>query len=430
MYLGAKDLPISNYENKIRKSYRKKMQYHFPNIRHMRVFLEVADSGSVSVAAQRCNLSQPAATQAIKQLETRFNTSLLARRRKRITLSNCGTLFSVRARVAMRHLNEGAEAALRIAGNKTRSQSTFALSTTSAQLRSLMSLANTGSFSVSARTLERSQPTVHRTARNLEAIAGVPFFKATSSGVRLTPAAEVFVKSTKLAWSELKQAEQEINLELGQECSTLVLGSLPLARTLIVPKAIHAMVSTIDGVQIQVVEGRYAELLKSLREGEIDCMIGALRHPVPADDVTQEMLFSDPLSIIAHSNHPLAGKPNLRLEDTLSYPWIAPPRNTPAGQYLFDTLRIQDRPQTPVRAVSSSMAILRGVLEEGDYVSIVSRHQIKIDEELGSIATLDIPLKGHTREIGLTYRLDWRPTKTQAKFIQYLRKFSSLAIQE
>ena len=179
-----------------------------------------------------------------------------------------------------------------------------------------------------------------------------------------------------------------------------------------------------------MVEGRYAELFKSLREGEIDCMIGALRHPAPADDVTQEMLFSDSLSIIAHSNHPLAGKPNLRLEDTLSFPWMAPPRNTPAGQYLFDTLRIQDRPQTPVRAVSSSMAILRGVLAEGDYVSIVSRQQIKIDEELGSIATLDIPLEGHTREIGLTYRLDWRPTETQAKFIQYLRKFSSLAIQK
>ena len=96
------------------------MKYRFPNIRHMRVFLETADCGSVSVAAQRCNLSQPAATQAIKQLETQFNTSLLTRRRKRITLSVCGTLFSVRARVAMHHLNEGAEAALRVAGNKTR----------------------------------------------------------------------------------------------------------------------------------------------------------------------------------------------------------------------------------------------------------------------------------------------------------------------
>jgi len=406
------------------------MKYSFPNIRHMRVLLEAADSGSVSVAAQRCNLSQPAATQAIKKLETQFNTSLLTGRRKRITLSVCGALFSVRARVAMHHLNEGAEAALRVAGNKTRSRSTFALSTTSAQLRSLMSLANTGSFSVSARTLKRSQPTIHRTARNLEAVAGVPFFVASSSGVRLTPAAEAFVKGAKLAWSELQQAKQEINVELGQGSSTFVLGSLPLARTLIVPKAIHAMVSTIDGVQIQVVEGRYAELLRSLREGEIDCMIGALRHPAPADDVTQEMLFSDSLSIIAHSNHPLAGKPNLCLEDTLSYPWMAPPRDTPAGQYLFDTLRIQDRPQTPVRAVSSSMAILRGVLAEGNYVSIVSRHQIQIDEEFGSIARLDIPLEGHTREIGLTYRSCWRPTKTQEKFIQYLRKFSSPAFQE
>jgi DNA-binding transcriptional LysR family regulator len=186
------------------------------------------------------------------------------------------------------------------------------------------------------------------------------------------------------------------------------------------------MVSNLNGFQVRVVDGRYAELLRSLREGDIDCLIGALRHPTPADDVQQEILFSDALCIVAHPRHPLAGKSNLKLEDTLTYPWIAPPAETPAGQYLFDTLRIQDRPETPVRAVSSSMAILRGVLAEGAYVSIVSRHQIQIDEQLGSIAALDVPLTGHIRNIGLTYRVGWRPTKTQAQFIEHLRKFSVL----
>lgn len=402
------------------------MQHDFPNIRHMRVFLETADSGSVSVAAKKCNLSQPAATQAIKQLEARFNTALCIRRPKEITLSTCGALFSVRAQEALRHLREGAQAALRVAGTKVRTSPGFEHSVTPAQLRSLIAIASAGSFSVAARMLELSQPTVHRTARSLESVAGIPFFMTRSSGVRLTPSAEAFVLGAKLAQSELQQAAEEISLELGQESGRFVLGSLPLARTLIVPKAIHAMVSTVDGFQVRVVEGRYTELLRSLREGDIDCLIGALRHPTPAEDIHQEFMFSDALCLVAHPNHPLAAKPGLSLEDTLAFPWIAPPKDTPAGQYLFETLRLQDRPETPVRAVSSSMAILRGVLAEGPYISVVSRHQIKVDEDLGAIAALKVPLRGHVRDIGLTYRVGWRPTKTQEQFIGFLRQFGAL----
>lgn len=406
------------------------MRGDLPNIRHMRVFLEAAQSGSISIAAARCNLSQPAATQAIARLETDLGTPLLIRKRQQSALTSSGTVFAHRATEALRHMRQGAKSALRAAGEKARRRPTFELSVTASQLRNLVAIANAGSFTVAAHNLGLSQPTVHRTARSLEAIIGVPLFVARHSGVRLTPAAEALVLGTKLAQTEIRQGLEEISRELGNELSTFVLGSLPLARTTIVPKAIHAMVSEVEGFQIRVVEGRYAELLRSLREGDIDCLIGALRHPIPAEDIVQDLLFRDALTIVAHPNHPLAKRQNLQLEETLNFPWIAPPRETPAGQYLFETLRIQDRAVTPVRVVSSSMAILRGVLAEGPYVSVVSGHQISTDKQLGVIAELDVPLSGHMRDIGLTHRQDWRPTETQALFIKHLRKFATLAPQE
>ncbi|WP_375266968.1 LysR family transcriptional regulator [Planktotalea sp.] len=404
------------------------MQRGFPNIRHMRVFLETARSGSVSLAAARCHLSQPAATQAIKQLETTIGTPLLVRSHKQAVPTTCGALFEQRAANAIRHLKEGASAARRETGLKA--SASFEMSVTAAQLRNLIAIANAGSFTVAAKALDLSQPTVHRTARSLEAIAGTPFFIARSSGVRLTPAAEAFVRGAKLAQTEIQQSFEEISRELGSERGTFVLGSLPLARTTIVPQAIHAMVSSFDGFQIRVLEGRYTQLIRSLREGDIDCLIGALRDPAPADDIEQEPLFNDALAIVAHPNHPLANKSNLQIEDTLSYPWIAPPKDTPAGQYLFETLRIEERPNTPVRVVSSSMAVLRGVLAQGPYISVVSRHQIKVDENLGVIRTLDVPLHGDMRAIGLTYRNDWKPTQTQSMFIDYLRQFSAIDTQD
>ena len=402
------------------------MQGDFPNIRHMRILLETARTGSVSKAAVLCHLSQPAATQAISRLEADIGAELLVRKRKRAALTVCGRIFAERAAKALSHLKDGAQAVLRESKKKTPRRQQFEQYVTASQLRILIAIANAGSFSVAANFLGLSQPTVHRTARSLEALIGVPLFIARSSGVRLTPSAEAFVFGAKLAQSEIRQCVEEISRELGQERGTFVLGSLPLARTTVVPKAIHAMVSTVNGFQVQVIEGRYAELLRSLREGNLDCLIGALRNPAPAEDIEQELLFRDALAIVAHPNHSLAGRTHLSLDETLDFPWIAPPKETPAGQYLFETLRIQDLPQTPVRVVSSSMAILRGVLAEGPYLSVVSRHQINVDAALGVIATLDVPLEGHIRDIGLTYRRGWQPTESQSKFINFLRKYGTI----
>ncbi|PSL18931.1 LysR family transcriptional regulator [Shimia abyssi] len=403
------------------------MQNGFPNIRHMRVFLEAAATGSVSHAAERCHLSQPAATQAITRLESDLGAALLIRRRQQFSLTECGIAFQKRATSALAHLETGARAALRAAGATRRRRPSFERAVTAAQLRTLIAIANSGSFTVAARNLDLSQPTVHRAARSLEAQAEMTFFTARPSGVALTPAAESFVLGAKLAQAEIRQGIEEISRAQGKDKGTFLLGSLPLARTTIVPRAIHAMVSDNDGIQIRVIDGRYLELLRSLREGDLDCLIGALRDPPPADDVHQEFLFRDALAIVAHPSHPLAQRPSATLQDTLAYPWIAPPRETPGGQFLFETLRIEDREQTPVRIVSSSMVMLRSILAEGPYVSVVSRHQISVDENLGMITPLNIPLTGHHRDIGLTYRKGWHPTKTQAQFIEFLQKFSTVS---
>lgn len=395
-----------------------------PNLRHMRVFVETARSGSVSKAAQACLLSQPAATQAIARLEAEVGTPLLHRQARRFAPTPAGALFAPRVEAAQEHLHQGARAALRGAGAR---RVAFDRMVTSAQIRALVAVAGSGSFTIAARDLGLAQPTIHRAARMLEEIAGVPFFTTTATGVELTAAAQAFTLGAKLAQAEIRQGFEEIGHLQGDDRGTFTLGSLPLARTSIVPQATHALIVATVGVQVRVVDGRYGELLRSLREGDLDCLIGALRNPVPAEDVVQEPLFEDELSIVAHPKHPLAGRRAIPIEDTLAYPWVAPPRDTPAGTYLYETLRIQDRPRTPVRVVSSSLVMLRGILAQGSYISIVSRHQISTELADGRLAVLDVPLTNTRRTIGLTYRTSWRPTQTQSRFLDLLRHFSPKA---
>ncbi|MWD29854.1 LysR family transcriptional regulator, partial [Aquicoccus sp. SCR17] len=78
----------------------------------MRIFQEAVRSGSVSIAAGRCHLSQPAATQGIARLEADLGTPLLVRRTRVLTPTPAGQLFARRVTAALGHLAAGARAAL------------------------------------------------------------------------------------------------------------------------------------------------------------------------------------------------------------------------------------------------------------------------------------------------------------------------------
>lgn len=399
------------------------MQRDFPNLRHLRAFMEVAGAGGISAAAHRVHLSQPAVTQAIAGLEKRFGAHLLERRPEGMFLTSEGEVVLVRVRRMFELLADGEARAARLAARRDgKPTAGFHTRVTAAQLRALIAIRRAGSFSLAARTLGISQPSVHRAGRDLERLSGLRLFLSGRRGVELTPQAEALARAVKLAEAELNQGLDDLTRLRGQDTTRINLGSMPLSRSEILPAACDALLKDAAGVQIRLVDAPYAELLRQLRYGELDALIGALRDPAPTDDVVQEPLFEDVLAVMARPGHPLGGRSGLTLADTLAYPWIAPPKDTPAGNYLFRTLGIGEMDRTPVRVVSSSMVLVRGLLARGDYLTLLSPRQAAIEIAQGLMVALDIELPGSTRPIGLTTRAGWMATPTQARFLDLLRQ--------
>jgi len=390
----------------------------FPNIRHLRAFCEVARHRGISAAADAVFLSQPAITQAISKLETLLGVALFDRLTDGMSLTKPGVMFKFRVDRMLEQLELGfAEASRLQPGKSTRADRQV----TAAQLRALIALAEARNFTIAARDIGISQPSIHRAGRSLEKLVGFQLFRTASQGIELTEAAERLARRARLAASEMRQAFFEIAAYRGRDSTEIVVGSMPLARTRILPQAMHQILQHQSGIQLRTIEGPYSELLRSLRYGESDFLIGALRDPVPTNDVVQERLFDDLLAIVVRRGHPLCMRADISLTDTVEYPWIAPPKATPAGSYLYQTLRISDMVATPVKVVSSSLVLVRGLLLEGDYVTIISHHQVRHDLESGSLVTLPITLPDSSRAIGLTTRKGWQPTPTQAKFIDSVK---------
>ncbi|PIE13214.1 MAG: LysR family transcriptional regulator [Rhodobacterales bacterium] len=400
-----------------------------PHIRYLYVVNEVYRLGRISAAAEVVHLSQPAATQSLARVEEALGIALFERHPKGMVPTLAGTRFHPRLSRILNHFRQGDSMARKRAARGTsgrrggtRALKTFHRFCSPVQLRALLAIETNGSFSQAAFELGVSQPGVHRAMRELASLAGFDLFEQTRGGVVLTSAAETFAHQVRLAISEFRQAVYEVNETLGQDVTTINVGSLPLSRATLLPIAIDALLGEIGaGVQVNCFDARYHTLLRDLRFGALDFIIGALRDPLPANDVSQEKLFTDQLAIVTAPGHPLVARDMVTLEDTVHYPWIAPPRETPSGTYLFDRLKLEDRPDTPVRIVSSSLVMMRALMAQGNYVSIASRRQIAGDLRAGTLARLPIDLPGSGRAIGLTFRTGWVPTPIQKRLLDILR---------
>ena len=64
-----------------------------PELRLIRYFVAVAETGNITQAAERLHISQPSLSAAIKQLESQLGVELLARHGRRITITPAGELL-------------------------------------------------------------------------------------------------------------------------------------------------------------------------------------------------------------------------------------------------------------------------------------------------------------------------------------------------
>ena len=65
-------------------------------IRHLKIFIAVAETGKMSLAAEKLYITQPTVSQAIRELEEHYNTLLFQRLSKNSTSLNPQTAFGLR----------------------------------------------------------------------------------------------------------------------------------------------------------------------------------------------------------------------------------------------------------------------------------------------------------------------------------------------
>ena len=379
------------------------------------VFAEVAHSGAVNAAARNLHLSQPAATQAIAAVERYFGGRLFDR-------TSCGMSPTLAGRRCLAHIERalaelhGAMVGL-LSACALRTERSLSLG----QLEALIALVRYGTFRAAAQALGVAVPTLHQAVRRLEQISGMALLERSGFGLRLNCDGERLASHAGRILSELLQAREELRALQGEERGRTVIGAMPLSRSGLVPSAVLQFMEHYPLHTVELLDGPYETLLRALRGGSADVLIGALRQPAPASDVFEEPLFDDPLTLVVRAGHPLTRGPVPDLSQLLRYQWIAPRLGTVLKRHFEALLAGSDVPAPTGTIECNCLVAARAILQDSDRVMLLSARQVMPDVISGVLATLPHPFGQVVRTIGLTLRVGWQPTEPQRALLQLLR---------
>jgi LysR family transcriptional regulator, regulator for genes of the gallate degradation pathway len=190
---------------------------------------------------------------------------------------------------------------------------------------------------------------------------------------------------------------------------------------LLVPRAVTRLKREYPDLAVTILEGTYESLLAGLRCGDIDLLAGVLRYPIPCNDIVQERLFEDLLSVVGRKGHPFASATSLRLADVIDSEWVLPYKGAPSRK-AFEQVMNAAGLHLPKNAIESNALIaLRALLIESDRLSILSRNQIHYEELYGMLSVLPIDMRGSERPIGITTRADAKRSVGLNALMQSLR---------
>jgi LysR family transcriptional regulator, regulator for genes of the gallate degradation pathway len=288
------------------------------------------------------------------------------------------------------------------------------------QLQSLIAVSEHPSFDAAARSLKISQPSLHRSARELERELRRSLYRRTVTGVTTTPYGSELARRVQVALGEIEYGLDEIEVARGNVISRTAIGNIPHSATQILSKAIKEFLSKYPTARVRIVDGHYEDLLNELRAGKLDLLYGVLRRPDWATDVEEELLFANHYVVIARHGHPLHRLKRVRNRDLADFGWIMPGPLTPRQQALQRMLQgVCAEPKISLE--TTSLQIYRTILMATNQLTLMSRFEAELNDSK-SLAQLPFRSPHLRRFDGIATRIGWQPTRIHLEFIELLRE--------
>lgn len=181
------------------------------------------------------------------------------------------------------------------------------------QLRTLLAVVDTGSFTAAAQALSVSQSAVSRTLRALEDDIGGLLLDRDRANAPTALAADV-LPHARAAVAALDALSARVRARSGVPVGRIRLGTVPTVMQGLLPELLSAWQARLPKVEVSLFEGDDEEIPEWLETGIVDA--GILVDP-PADPPGSLLVGEDEYRAIVRRDHPYADESSIPLEELL-----------------------------------------------------------------------------------------------------------------
>ena len=274
-------------------------------------------------------------------------------------------------------------------------------------LQLLVALDDLGSISRAANLLSITQPAVSKMLQVLESRTGVALFERTPKGMIPTESGRRLIAHAREILLQLSDAKQELDDLKEGRITRISLGVMPAAAVSLVPRFIIELQAHQSGVEVSLREGTVASLTPSLRDGEIDFLVGIMPARPVSEDIQIETLYRDPFVIAVRTGHRLAMHAQAELDwhDLRGYPMVLPSVGALTREMILDMLARHHIviPHGHVESVSTLTNV--SLLTQSDSFALMPFEIASYFQTLDVLAILPIAVPDLYRNVGLM----WQP---------------------
>jgi len=193
------------------------------------------------------------------------------------------------------------------------------------QLAALVAVADEGSFSAAARSLNTVQSNVSTHVARLERELGTQLVDR--AGGVLTEEGEIVVERARRIQRELDSLRSDVASLLHHVAGQVRLGCIGTVSRWLVPRLFVVMGERHPAVQVVVVDATTTSLIPQLLSETLD--LAVLNLPLAEADLMTEQLFDEDRVLVVPGDHPLAERSRIDLRELAHHRLLLEPQGTP-----------------------------------------------------------------------------------------------------
>jgi DNA-binding transcriptional LysR family regulator len=277
-------------------------------------------------------------------------------------------------------------------------------------------IAAEGNLGRAAERLHRTQPALTKCIDRLEEDLGARLFEKDGRGMRLTAAGEVLVRRTRQMAIMVEETAREMQEYAGGLQGNVRIGCVPTLAEHMMPRVFEQLLAEAPAITVSLSVAMNDNLLASLRDGELDLVLGPILETDP--DIVCEQIAEDTMVVMASENHPIFASP-CTLADLLDYKWMLPARTVASRQWLDQTFERHGLPRPQVQIEPNVLNAILPILEKTSLLGFVTRFNLVSGRaRVREVVLAEAQMK---RRLGLTYRKNGYLSPAAARIADILR---------